>query len=570
MVAEAPVISYDTETTGLDKNAVVCGYVVAAGTTSTYVPVRHASGNVENGPEYEAALAKAFKARRGRTIGHHLAFDLKMSNRHGVALNRDLEDTMINEGLIDDNAGAFSLAACSDRRPHITAKKGQPLYEHLAEKFGGPATRDQMKNFWKLDGADPMGVDYAKGDGITTLELAADQAVKILEDDLGRVHKLECSLIPYLSDMYQKGLLVDRVAGASARQRVVDALREAEKQFPSGFNPRSAMQVKKIFDAAGVTDYDTTDKGAPSFREKWLKRQPLGKGILTLRQFAKLDSSFITPLLELADENNRLHPTLNQSKGDEYGAIGGRLSCSDPNLQAFPKRNKEIGMIVRKIIIPDEGYQMGEADFKQQEPRLFGHYSKDENLCRGYAEGLNLHAMVSKILNLDYDTAKRLGMGMLTGLGIPGLAGHMECTEAQARDYHGQFMGAFPRIKEFQDQAKSVAFHRGFVKTILGRRARFPNIRYAYRGTSRIIQGSGADHMKMALVRACQFAEAEGKIDILLSIHDSTIFQFLPGAKVTELQKVLDETADLMGITVPIPTDLHIGKNWMEASYGVQ
>jgi DNA polymerase-1 len=238
-------------------------------------------------------------------------------------------------------------------------------------------------------------------------------------------------------------------------------------------------------------------------------------------------------------------------------------------MQAFPKRDKAVGKLVRKLVIPDEGYEIAEGDAKQQEPRLFGHFSEDENLCRGYLyEGLDIHDMTMQNLGLDRDTAKRLGMGMLTGMQAPALGVHMHWTLEQAVHYWDGFFMLFPGIKKFQKDAKGIFKSTGYVKSILGRKARLDDPQYAYRAVSRIIQNSGGDHNKMCLLRACEYEEANPEVEILMPIHDSLIWQRFVEFDDDELIKVMENVANELGLDIPIPFEVGRGFDWAQASYG--
>lgn len=574
IVRDAPRIAYDTETTGLGPRDKPVGYVITSPTASVYVPVGHeAGGNIPDSQGFEKALNAAF-AERGRmgfrTIGHNLAFDLDMSRRSGVVLQGPLEDTLINEGLIHDTAPSFSLENCAVRHG-VAPKLGSELYAAIASRFGGLPDRKQMANFWRMPGDDPRVVDYSIGDGVTTLELCDAQQKLLDEYGLRRVWKLECDLIPYLAKMKAKGMKVDSDKATSIVTDIQKEVKQLLTQFPVGFNVRSPGDLEKLFRSIGVTNFKLTAGGRPSFDEKWLNTSDVGRGVLKIRQLDKAVSSFVVPLIETYNVNGRVHATLNQSKSDDSGAVGGRLSCSDPNLQAYPKRNKTVGKVVRQLIVADDGMLLSESDFKQQEPRLFAHYSEDENLLRGYLSDppIDIHTVASEITGLERDTAKRLGLGILTGMGYEALAGHMGWSLAEATRGHNQFLNdAFPGIKQFQKDAKRTMINRGYVTTLLGRRATVDDPRFAYKAVSRIIQGSGADHMKTALLEANQYAESVNGMDILMTIHDSFIDQHDEGFDTTEYKAILENVATKLGVIVPIPVEVGTGKNWSEASYG--
>lgn len=591
MIRTSKVIAFDTETDGLvaGRNKVV-GYVVTDFDNSVYVPCYHEpGGNIVRPEEFEDALNEAFaeRTRLGyRTVGHHLGFDLRMAAWAGVTIGGVLEDTMINESLIDDRTRGYSLDECS-RRHGVTVKLGDELYRAIAERFGGIPDRKQMQHFWRMPGDHPAVVDYATGDGVSTLELWQSQQPILDAEELRKPWKLECDLLPYLARMHRTGLKIDpylseKVDGqARIYADVEKRLAEAKAELPKGLNVRSPKEVEELYRANGFGDSDfaRTDptprnpKGSISFTEKWLETNDIGTKILGVRRIEKARDSFIAPLVDTYNIRGRVHPVLHQSKSDDYGVAGARLSCSDPNLQAFPKRNKVVGKSVRPLIVADEGMVFEEADFKQQEPRLFTHYSEEPALIKGYNDGsMDIHDRASEVLAMPRDYAKRLGLGMLTMMTPPTLAGHMRCSLADARTMHRAFLtDAFPMIGKFQQDVILVFKQRGYVKSILGRKARLESSRFAYQGVSRVIQNSGGDHMKTALLRANQYQDAyPNEVNILLSIHDSTIWQRDPGHDNKELVRVIENVAHEpdFNLLVPIPVDVGTGLNWSEASYG--
>lgn len=575
MVRESPVIALDTETTGLTAKDIPCGWVVTDKSNSVYTPVRHANGgNIPNAAEFEAELAKAFldRSRLGlRICGHNVGFDLRAALRVGVAVLGPVECTMINEALINDLTIGYSLGDCAERHG-IQAKKGAELYAEIARKFGGLPDVKQMRHFHKMPGDDPIVVEYATGDGISTLQLWEAQQALLDRDDLRRVWKLECDLIPYLARMHHRGLRIDGEYAGKVVGEVNAAIEAALRPFAQGFNARSPKEVEALYRMNGYTDsvFARTSTGQVSFTEKWLETNDIGQAILGVRRLEKARDSFIAPLIDTQNINGRVHPVLNQSKSDDYGVAGARLSCSEPNLQAYPKRNIDVGRVVRRLVVPDDGFLIEEADAMQQEPRLFTHFSEEPDLVDGYRNGTeDIHDRASRILKLPRETAKRLGMGMLTMMSVPTLAKHMRWGEDEAREAHRAFLGAFPKIAEFQQLAVHVYRRRGYVKTILGRRAYLDDPRFSYRGVSRVIQNNGGDHCKLCLLRANQYEDSySDQIQILLSIHDSIIWQRDPSHNVADLTHSIEGVARELGIAVPIPYEVNAGTNWAEASYG--
>ena len=595
-VANAPEIVYDVETSGLDwKTNSIVGYVITVDADNNwYIPIRHGGGGNLLGPNvaplrtptdpiilhpFEKALAKAFEERRAKgltTIGHNIKFDSHMSWSHGILLGRSLRCTQVTESLIDEYAGKYSLDSCAGRHG-VTAKKGQTLYDHMGRILGLPAEKKIMEHFWKLAGDDPVAVDYALGDGVTTLELYRSQMKAIAEENLSVVWEMENRLIWTVVRMERKGIKIDEAQMQAVIDNINGMLGAARASLPRDFNERSPKSVRAVCEAAGRLDWPTTEKGNPSFTEAFLKTFDTGANIVRIRKLSNLLNSFITPLKDEHMFEGRVHANLNQSKLDEHGTISGRFSCSNPNLQQVPKRDKELGPLFRSIFVPDSGYEFYEADYSQCEPRLFAHYSNEASLIEGYNRSppRDMHAVVADMMDVQRDpTAKRMNMGILTGMQAKTFAMHMGWDETYAREKFDEWFQVFPGIKEFQNTAKKVLQTRGYVKTLLGRRGRLDDPRYAYKAVSKIIQGGNADIIKYKLLQIDEWLEAEGdKANLLMTVHDSFVWQApaTPEGRAisARIEKIMtDVQTEPFKLRVPFIVEVGKGKNWSEATYG--
>lgn len=600
IVAEAPLIAYDTETSGLDwhKNFPV-GYVVTADKGNNfYIPIRHGGGGNLLDPDggtpappdsptqqnliihtFERELARAFaeRTRRGyRTITHNGKFDAHMSLRVGVSIGRNLYDTGITQALLNEYTRKWTLEEIA-KEHGVTPKLSEPLYEYLASRFGGDAKKGQMENFWQLHGRDEMGVDYAMGDGITTLELHHKQMGEIEKQQLMFIHELESDLIWTLVRMEQRGVKVDLQYCEWLDEYIEGQIKIAASALPDGFNSRSGPQVQNLMASIGRLDWPVTDKGNPSFTEHWLKTFDEGKAILRHRQWNNIRNTFLNPLTQEHVYNGRVHPSINQLKGDEYGTVSGRFSCSRPNLQQLPKRNEEVAIPFRKVFVADSRFKFYERDYSQCEPRLFAHYSKEPSLVAGYLADppRDMHQVVAELLNVERDpTAKRMNMGILTGMYPKAFAGHMGWDLEMAQNKWNEWFEVFPGIRSFQGQATDVFKSRGYIRTLLGRRCRLDKPRFAYRGTSRIIQGGNADILKYKLLQVDLYLESvEDRSQMLMTVHDSFNYQCPDddnGQKDhEEIGRIMEDVmTDPIRLSIPFVTDSGSGDNWSQASFG--
>ena len=582
----------DVETSGLDwKRNYIVGYVFTFSPNpadSYYIPVRHRVNNLYDfyPPEdaettqtlklhpFEMDVHSIFKERSIHLIGHNLAFDLKFLHKHQIDISKcTFEDTMINAGLINEYRSSYSLENCCIDAG-VQPKKGSELYQYLKGKFGGPDTSKQMSNFWRLSGNDEMGVDYAEGDGTSTYQLWEKQQKDLDQQDLRQVWHLENQVIRVLHRMVTRGVNIDEDRLDKVANQPTQKLEEAKNDLPSDLNIRSGAQMKALFDDAGITDYPTTDKGNSSFAESWLLTNSLGKKIIAARKYGNLINSFNNPMYAYMHQG-RIHTEFNQSRSDQYGTITGRLSSSRPNMQQVPKRNVELGKLFRSVFIPDEG--MICVDYSQCEPRLLAHYSKCKVLLSGYLSNppIDAHTAVAKAAGIDRDAGKRLNQGLLTGMGKAKLIAELGVSEAQGEKIWDDYFRSMPEIKQLQRAAASKMRGAGFVRSILGRRARLDTRTHdmSYKAVNRLLQCGNADIIKKAMVDIDNYLESEGdQVHMLLSIHDSIDFQFYEDNRpqFEQALKIMQDFGPDRGVSLLVPMDVDVGegKNWAEASYG--
>ena len=597
----------DVETSGLDwRTNYSVGYVFTFGTNdgdNYYVPVRHSGNNVggyiapttadynQIAPlsvhQFEKEVAAILKERgkQLRIIGHNLHFDLRFMAKHGInPVSNTLECTMINAGLIDEYRNSYSLEnCCIDAK--VSAKLGGELYAHMASKFGGRPDRKQMASYWRLDGLDDLAVEYALADGISTYELWNWQRRQIDKQELNNIHDLECRTINPLHRMMMRGVKVDEDRLQQVKKIVEDRLDKAMDALPADLNTRAPSQMVKLFTDNGITDWPVTEKGNPSFAESWLLTTEIGRHVVVARKYRNLLDSFIAPM-DTHIWKGRIHTEFNQSKSDQYGTVTGRLSSSRPNLQQVPKRNEELGRLFRSIFIPDDGMVWASVDYSQCEPRLLAHYSNCKVLVDGYLQvpAIDAHTAVAEAANIDRTSGKRLNQGLITGMGKPKLIQELGVSETEGNRIYNNYFNAMPEIKAIQKHAANVMQDRGFVRSILGRRAR---IQYfsnggsnSYKAINRLLQCSNADIIKKAMADIDDHLSGEGQYDpeeceMLLNMHDSIDFQYAKDDPYgpllyRECLKIMTNFGPkrLVELRVPMDVDEGLGLNWADASYG--
>lgn len=613
------LICYDAETSGLDfKRCHPVGHVFTFSPyprDSFYLPFRHAGGGNLFGlegpqdkhgwdgkPHPAEEQLIAYMDRPDRLVfGHNLGFDLKFLWRVKYRLNAANEDTQVNAALIDEWQGKFSLDYCS-RIAKVEAKKVEIIRDHIRSLFPEATDKDYMGHYWRLAGDDPIAVEYAEGDGTSTWQLRDWQHRRIADEGLERVHGVECRLIPVLARMSIRGIRIDeeRLTWLETKIKAdIDRLLEA---FPAEFNARSPQDVEKFMRDSGQTDWPMTQhlKPRPSFPEVWLKTNEPGRQIVAVRKLSTLRDTFVNPMREthmFQSPNGtwRVHTTYNQLRGDEYGTITGRLSSSEPNLQAVPKHDELTGRLFRSIFIPDAGMEWASTDYSQIEPRLLAYYAQCRVLLDDYRNNpaADAHTAVTKSIYTNWETmtkaefkhvrndrGKRVNQTLVTGGGINVLVETYKIPRDEAEKLMEDYFDRMPEIKTLQTRAANKMKRHGYVLSLLGRRARLANRDKAFVAVNRLLQCGNADILKSKMVEIDDYLASEGRpVDLLNNCHDAVDYQFLPENRkhYVEILRIMEDFTPGHIVEfvdgpnyqcVPMKVDAGEGPNWAIATYG--
>lgn len=605
-------VTFDVETSGLDwkKNHAVGWVITPYREESMYVPVRHLGGGnlpgcaLPSTPEgwkgdlhpFEVELAKIAGEQYRKWVGHNFIFDLRFSKRHQILLYGEYEDTMINAPLIDENQFSFSLENVA-KTLEVQGKKGDVLYQHIADAFGCAADRKSMAHFWRTDASQQVVWEYAAGDGVTTEEVWDRQQPDLDDDTMGRnlrtVHGVECRLIKTLFRMTSTGIRVDEEEMEKVDKEFVAQIDELSGKLPAGFKTNSPLALKEFLshhldenwprnaptqaELRKATKEGRKAEGAPKFDEATLKLVPEGRMIIDVRKMEHARSAFTQPMLTRHLHLGRVFCEFNQMASDDYGTVSGRLSSSNPNMQQVPKRDKRISKPYRRAFLPDEGHIWWDNDYKQQEYVVFTDYTGDPKLMAGYNQDppVDIHSTVAEMLSVERDpTAKRMNLGMLYGMGVAKLAAALGVSVAQAQAWMTQYHRQFPFAKQFLRNAERKAKQRGFVFTYLGRRRRFPDPRFAHKAGNGVIQGSSADITKAKMVEIDQYFESEGDIfRLMLQCHDSLSWSGPEdradiNAEAVRIMKDFTSENAIIKMRVPLGVDSDTGRNWSHATFG--
>ena len=593
-VREEPTIALDTETTGLDwrKNKVI-GYAFAlpyptsSFIPSAYVPVRHTGGgNIGNAESFERQLAKEMEHRPPdwRTVCHNAVFDAQMCLNHGVSLGRRLFCTMNSQALLDEFTPSFSLDSLA-KQYGVEQKLGDEIQRYLFRNFGAQPSlfpddrvdeRGLMQHFHRLSGTDPKVQDYAKGDVISTVGIYLKQDLEINRRGLQSIVQMENELLWTLVGMERRGMAVDLEALESLEASVKSRVTECMREFPQGFNPNSRVWLARYLKSRGLGESEfRTPEGKVSYAQDMLSKFDAGRKVLDLRKWSNLISTFVKPLKTTHVFEGAINPKWHSNRNGGHGTISGRLSCSGPNLQQVPKRDKERAKMFRSVFVPRPGYTLMEDDWSQCEPRLFAHYSMDENLVQGYRSDppRDVHTQVAEMLNVGRQFGKMLNMGIFNGMSGAALAKHLGISYQEACDYVAGWDRLFPGVSALRKQASSILRNRGYIRTVLGRQCHSEAPQFAYKAVSKLIQGSNADIMKLKLVQLDKYYESlpEPRPYLLATIHDAAISEV---PTTDECHPMLHRAREIMldvgppiDLSVPFAIDRSFGRTWSEASF---
>lgn len=587
ILKEAKVLVHDVETEGLDWRVhKSVGYVLTWGVApdeTAYLPFNHGGGG--NLPWDPRKMYRKIMAQRQDVLHvfFNAAFDLRFYSSDDVEFAARLEDAQVNAFLIDEyQPGGFSLdASCKAAR--VQEKKGDDLYRHLADLFSGePTRRAQMGNYWKLAGNDPIGSDYAGGDGTSTFALWQRQQRDLDNfEGLRKIWDIECRLTKTLHRMTWRGIKIDEERLDTVGKLIRSQRATLAKQLPKDFNTRAPSQMKKLFTDAKIIDWPMTapsknfPQGQPSYPEEWLMKSPLGRVVVANRKMRHLDDSFYTPMVERHMYKGRVHCQFNQTLGEELGTLTGRLSCSDPNLQQVHKRNVQLGSIFRSIFAADLGMLWGSADYNQCEPRLLAHYGQVKVLLEGYLASppIDAHSAVAKAAGIDRDSGKRLNQALITGAGDRKAAMMLQRSPTESDKIVRDYFAAMPEIKPFQRKVADIWKIRP-LRSLLGRVVHLNDYNFAYKGVNRLLQCGNADVVKKAMVEVDEYFASEGdQTHLINSVHDQCDAQFHPDNR-KQYERMIEIMEDFgpgksVHLDVPLPVDAKIGRNWAEATYGI-
>ena len=399
-------------------------------------------------------------------------------------------------------------------------------------------------------------------------------------------NEIEFPLAQVLADMTRIGMLVDRDGidqfGVKLRSELEQVLTRIHMETGSAsFNPNSTKQLgEMLFVTMGLPHGKKTQRGWSTDAEtlEALRDYPLVEDILQYRAYQKLNSTYVEGLLKVIGEDGRIHTTFNQTE-----ARTGRLSSDNPNLQNIPIRT-ELGSQLRAYFIAKPGCVLVDADYSQIELRILAHVTGDEHMQQAFRSGQDIHrSTAARIYGIPQEevtsrlrsSAKAINFGIMYGKGAYSLAKDIGVSVKEADAFLKNYLAAFPKVSGYMDKTIADAKACGYVSTLFGRRRALPelassnfNVRSSGERMARNtpIQGTAADVIKLAMVRVWKrLRDEKMESRLILTVHDELIVE-APQAEAEKAAQILrEEMEGCVQYAVPLSTDVHAGKNWLEA-----
>ena len=396
--------------------------------------------------------------------------------------------------------------------------------------------------------------------------------------------EIEMPLVFTLANMEMAGIRMNVEALQEYGRELGVKIEELEKkiyeQAGEQFNINSPKQLGVIlFEKMKLPGSKKTKTGyytSADVMEKLAPEQPIIRDILQYRTLSKLKSTYADGLLTCVDKDGRVRSTFQQTV-----TATGRLSSTDPNLQNIPIR-MELGRLIRKVFVPQDGYVFVDADYSQIELRLLAHMSGDEVLIGAYNEAQDIHRLTaSQVFHIPFDevtdlqrrNAKAVNFGIVYGISSYGLSEDLSISPKEAKQYIDHYFETYPKIKEFLDGTVAKAKEEGCVRTLYNRRRPVPELsssNFMQRSFGeRIamnspIQGTAADIMKIAMIRVDRRIRGM-KSRILLQVHDELLIETAP-EELEQVKQILhEEMTGAAQLSVKLEIDVHEGANWYEA-----
>jgi len=574
-----------------------------------YYNIGHYDCSTEERAKNIAYVREQLGAKRPLKIGQNVLYDVDWleNGEHKIVVAGQLASTDIAEALLDENQGHYNLDFLGKKYLALGKAKSGP--ERFCEEHN--LKGDFRKWLWKM----PYDLvrEYAVEDAEIPVRVHNIQVPMLAEQELSDLYKLECDLIRCLLFFRKTGVYIDqdrRDKNGLLVQNRIETLRHELFARYGEFNCNSTMQLAAIYERERVQyPYNVLYVGAkkpeggvykterellndksvvrfsPNIDDHFFTRfkdkdGPDGfkvdapevvKRTFMLRQcISHLDKFILGSHVRFVCPDGRIHCSFYNMRNDEYGTRSGRLSSANPNLQQQPSKGVDEywGQICREDFVPYPDCWWGKCDYSQIEYRFLAHFAlgpgSDELRAAYNAGKTDYHQYIMDLTGLKRRYAKNLNFGVAFGMGATHMAELFGWTIEYCHEVLTIYHERAPYVKSTILEVEAVAKRRGYIKTFLKRRSHLIDKNKAYVMFCRLLQGSAADLMKMAMLKSYE----AGLYDVLyphITVHDEIDVSVPKTRAGVEAFKELQHTMETcLTIRVPIVAEPEIGDNWAD------
>jgi DNA polymerase-1 len=399
--------------------------------------------------------------------------------------------------------------------------------------------------------------------------------------------KIDLPLATVLAHMEAAGVRVDPIELERISTKTLEELGKLEKSICGiagfEFNINSPQQLAEVlFDRLNLQPPRRTRAKARSTAAEVLEElaliHELPKKIIEYRELSKLKSTYSDVLPRLIHPvSGRLHTRFSQT-----GAVTGRLSSSNPNLQNIPIRT-ELGREIRAAFISSPGFLLLSADYSQIELRILAHLSEDPVLVEAFRRGEDIHSRTAQEVfdvapfaqtREHRRVAKVINFGVIYGLSPFGLAQQLDIDQKEAAKFIAKYFERYRGVKDFLDRQIAETRKTGVTRTLFGRIRQIPEINspqlnlrnFAERTAMNTpMQGAAADLIKLAMIELDRrLPEENFKSRMILQVHDELLFEG-PEKEIPRLTKLVKEVMEgVHKLSVPVVAETKVGCNWRD------
>ena len=517
-------------------------------------------------------LLEALFAADIKKVGHNVKDMIRALLERELPAEGFVFDTALAAYLCDATAGSYDIAKL--------------FLSFYNEELPKPAHLES-EAFTSLLGDDTAAQTALISYTSAVSALHGTLAAKLEALDVTRLYyEVELPLCRVLAEMETAGFLVDRKALAEYGQTLQGVMDETEQAIYAAagetFNINSPKQLGVIlFEKLGLPHGKKTKTGWSTnadVLEKLRYDAPIVADVLRYRQYAKLKSTYVDGLMKVIDPDGRVRTSFQMT-----ATATGRLSSTEPNLQNIPTRT-ELGSQLRRMFTAGEGCVLVDADYSQIELRLLAHISGDEAMRESFLSGTDFHtATAARVFHVAEDEvtpelrrrAKAVNFGVVYGISAFSLSQDIGVSVAEAREYMERYFETYSTLRQYMTDVVVQAEQDGYVQTMMHRRRALPELKSSNHNLREFgkrvalnmpVQGTAADIMKLAMVRVHDRLRREGlRGRLLMQVHDELIVE-CPEEEREQVERVLTEEMEHAAeLSVPLTTDVHWGRNWLEA-----